>query len=721
MLQPSRVPRVIRFGLYEADLAARELRREGAKVKLQDRPFEVLRILLEHPNEVVTREEFRNKLWPADTFVDFDHSLNTSINRLRQALRDDAENPRFVATVGRHGYRFIAPAMVSENGNSTLEEQRAPTPENLPESVATSKVTSTVFKPWRAAVVLGVTAALAAVVFAAHRFFPQNQARVLSIVQVSHNSNLDPWGRVTTDGARLFFMEREGDHWNLMQVPATGGDAQPFSAAYRNMRIVNVSPDRSEFLATTFVARGGDLPLWLVPVVGGPPRRVGNILADDAVFTPDGRNITFNGPDGIYLCERNGSDVRKLVSLPGRTAHPAWSKDGQRLRFTLFDDDSGESTMWEVSANGGELHPVLRQWRLAGHERSGRWSADGRYFFFESQQNGLQTIWVVRDGGDSWLANDPQPVQLTFGPNSYGLPVPDDNGRSVFMWGGQERREFVHFDEASRRFEPLLPGLKPTSFVFSPDGEQVAFTHDGTLWRSKSDGGEQRPLASGFVSIKNIAWSPDGQRIVFGAGPRGEPARNFFVLQMEEGAPKEIKLGPGANEPVWSADGSSLIIAKRFASGAAPGKESGLYSMDLKTSQTSKIPGSDDFIHPTVSPDGRFLAAIMEPRSGELTHLKLFDFESQHWTELARGALLSNPAWSRDSRYIYYQDLLTPEEPVYRIALSTRKPERVLDFSTLLHSGALRCGFAGLAGDESIMAIASHGDGDVYRLDLELP
>src|SRR5262249_48285382 len=102
-------PRVIRFGLFEADLAAGELRKNGLQVKLQNRPFEILSILLEHPGEVISREEFRRRLWPADTFVDFDHSLNASINKLRQALDDFADNPRFVATVGRRGYRFIAP------------------------------------------------------------------------------------------------------------------------------------------------------------------------------------------------------------------------------------------------------------------------------------------------------------------------------------------------------------------------------------------------------------------------------------------------------------------------------------------------------------------------------------------------------------------------------------------------------------------------------------
>lgn len=124
MSESPRLSRVLRFGLYEADLDAAELRKNGLKVKLQDRPFEILKILLERPGEVITREEFRQRLWPADTFVDFDHSLNGSINKLRQVLDDDADNPRFVATAGRRGYRFIAP--VSGSGHLLAENAKAP-------------------------------------------------------------------------------------------------------------------------------------------------------------------------------------------------------------------------------------------------------------------------------------------------------------------------------------------------------------------------------------------------------------------------------------------------------------------------------------------------------------------------------------------------------------------------------------------------------------------
>src|ERR1700674_3864796 len=99
---------ILRFGVFEVDVRAGEVRKQGVRIKLQEQPFHVLTVLLQRPGEVVTREELRNQNWPADTFVDFDNSLNTAINKLREALGDSGDSPRFVETLPRRGYRFIA-------------------------------------------------------------------------------------------------------------------------------------------------------------------------------------------------------------------------------------------------------------------------------------------------------------------------------------------------------------------------------------------------------------------------------------------------------------------------------------------------------------------------------------------------------------------------------------------------------------------------------------
>ena len=112
--------KIVRFGVFEADLASGELRKNGTRIRLQEQPFQMLALLLERPGEMVTREDLRSRLWAGDTFVDFDHSLNTAVNKVREALGDVASNPRFVQTVARRGYRFIAPVQIDGQASSAL-------------------------------------------------------------------------------------------------------------------------------------------------------------------------------------------------------------------------------------------------------------------------------------------------------------------------------------------------------------------------------------------------------------------------------------------------------------------------------------------------------------------------------------------------------------------------------------------------------------------------
>lgn len=131
---PSFTAKIVRFGTFEVDLASGELRKNGVKIRLQEQPFQVLAFLLERAGEMVSREELQQRLWPTDTFVDFDHSLNTAVNKLREALGDTASNPRFVQTVARRGYRFIAPVEVIESGAATPAQ--VPPPTSADESTA---------------------------------------------------------------------------------------------------------------------------------------------------------------------------------------------------------------------------------------------------------------------------------------------------------------------------------------------------------------------------------------------------------------------------------------------------------------------------------------------------------------------------------------------------------------------------------------------------------
>src|SRR5580658_8690703 len=114
--------RRLRFSVFEVDLGAGELRKHGMKIRIQEQPFQLLVALIEHAGEVVTREDLQKKLWTADTFVDFDHGLNKAINKIREALGDSAESPRFVETVARRGYRFLADVKVPEDDPVRIAE-----------------------------------------------------------------------------------------------------------------------------------------------------------------------------------------------------------------------------------------------------------------------------------------------------------------------------------------------------------------------------------------------------------------------------------------------------------------------------------------------------------------------------------------------------------------------------------------------------------------------
>jgi DNA-binding winged helix-turn-helix (wHTH) protein len=186
-------PGLVRFGTFEVDLRAGELRKAGVKLRLTGQPFQVLAILLETPGKLVSREELQKRLWP-DTFVDVDHNLNTAINRIREVLGDSAESPRFVETLPRRGYRFVALTDL-EGGSAARQESRIPW-----------------VRPrlWVGAV-LAAIAVVAIAIFAFRLAVPLPPPRVSHYVQVTNDGRVKAWpglsfARLITDGPRLYYV-----------------------------------------------------------------------------------------------------------------------------------------------------------------------------------------------------------------------------------------------------------------------------------------------------------------------------------------------------------------------------------------------------------------------------------------------------------------------------------------------------------------------------------
>src|SRR5271165_471131 len=221
-------PRVLRFGLFEADFKIGELRKNGLRIKVQDQPFQVLAMLLEKPGGIVTREELQRRLWPADTFVDFDHSLNSAIKKLREALGDQAENPRFIETLHRRGYRFVAPV----EGHMDASE---PQSDGAPGKASREAVEELVRRGApRWVKIAGAVAALLAVGGIVTRSVSTSPApRVLNYTQLTKDGadkiNVVSIGSIrppiVTDGSRLYFTElQRGASCVIGQVSVTGGE-----------------------------------------------------------------------------------------------------------------------------------------------------------------------------------------------------------------------------------------------------------------------------------------------------------------------------------------------------------------------------------------------------------------------------------------------------------------------------------------------------------------
>ena len=702
----------VRFGQFEFDLADEKLFKRGVPVRLENQPFQILAALLEHPGQVVTREQLCSSLWPNGTYVDFDESLNTAVRKLRAALGDSAENPIFVETLPRRGYRFIAPVHadavvlpetvppVDANRSTILVERgRAPILLTSPSSAPRSRVA------WL--IVFGFL--VVGICWLGYRLALPPPPRVTQITRLTNSGRVDPWGGIASDGSRLFFLERDGDHWNNRQLSAAGGESAPFSAPFKNTKTFSVSPDQSEILLIPFISRDSNRPLWSMPLVGGAPRPVGDILVDGVAYSPDGTKVAFTNTSGVYIANRDGSHVRQLAGFQAWAID--WSPNGRNLRFAANIPASGPH-LWQVNSSGRDLRPFLPRWNAF----DGHWTSNGSYYIFSAFKDDRQALWAVRESSwPSW--RQPVPVQLTFPPVLYATPLPSRDGRSIYavglIIGGID---VVHFDLLTHRFKPVLPGLSVEEVTYSPDRQWMLYSNGNQLWRSRPDGSDRRRLVEDpdIPHIHGARWSPDSKHILF-ENNQGGLEGTIYLVSADGGRP-QLLLAPNASAfwPDLSHDGKTVLFTSKQGVGAT--SQQGLYIFDLEQRQPTMIPGSGGLINGRWSPDGHFVVATSVDQSA----IQLLDLTTHRWTQIARGAALSTPVWSADS-VLYFQDILAPGEPVFRFQPGGGPPQRAYSFEDILQTGAMRCAFWGFAPDGSLLVQVNRGGADIYALTVNLP
>jgi Tol biopolymer transport system component len=407
-----------------------------------------------------------------------------------------------------------------------------------------------------------------------------------------------------------------------------------------------------------------------------------------------------------------GDALERTLLLGVTGSWPRWSPDQKTLRFTAQDPRSQAESLWEVSADGSNLHPLLPGWNNPSAECCGNWTPDGRYFVFQSARNGRTDIWAIREKGGFLRKPDKAPVQLTTGPLDFGGPLPSRDGQRLFVVGSQPRGELSRYDSKSQQFLPYLSGISAEGVDVSRDGRfltYVAFP-EATLWRSKTDGTEAVQLTFPPLHAFLPRWSPDGKRVAF-AGTL--PNHNFeiYLIGAEGGSPESvISEEHSVTDVGWSADGNSLVFGGVDPEGAAKG----IREFDLGTHQISKVPDSEGKFSPRWSPDGRYIVAMPLDNPNALW---LFDRTTGKWEELCRQ-FIGYPSWSRDSKYVYF-DSAQGEPGYYRVRISDHRVEKIASLKNLRLTGTFA--WTGLGPDDSPLVLRGVGTQEIYALDVEWP
>jgi DNA-binding winged helix-turn-helix (wHTH) protein len=326
---------IVRFGLFEVDLTEGTLLKNGRKIKLQDQPFRLLVMLLEQPGETVTRERLKEALWSADTFVDFDHSLNAAVAKLRQALDDSADNPRFIATVARRGYRFLAPVEQPE-----IEPPRR-----------------------RAARVMGVAvAAIAAAVCALAVWTMHSKTHgEEQISQLTFNAGLTIDPAISPDSKLVAYASDRADGRNLniwVQQLTPGGSAVQLTHEDADTRQPSFSPDGTAIVFHCAKDGGG---ICMIPAIGGQIVRLSPRGISPHV-SPDGKWISFQVGYSLtatftgssigqsFVTPASGGSARRIGADLHSAANPVWGPDSQHL---LVYEDIGDSSDWFLISTAG--------------------------------------------------------------------------------------------------------------------------------------------------------------------------------------------------------------------------------------------------------------------------------------------------------------------------------------------------------------------------------
>ena len=582
----------LRFGPFVADLHTHELWKQGTRLKLSGQPFEILAILLANPGQLVTREYLHSQLWPSDTFVDFDHGLNAAMNKLRDALGDSVDAPRYVETLPRRGYRFIAAVepcsgeslervnsrfsssslgaapLVSKgavSGPEPSEVQPSPRPPVPEESRSSSR-------PYLIAAALAIALLLAATLLLQKVSFTANRHDSFTAVQrirpltnlpdetsepaFSPNGSYVAFDRYSSrrESSGIFVQSTNSDE--LLQLTHNPEDGLP---AW--------SPDSRSIAFTREHDR--HISIYVVPFAPASTPSTEqkldtgsiSLVRRELTWTPNGKSILFSSASGLVLFDLATSSNRQLTQSPPDSQDwgATFSPDGNRLLFVRSHQSGFHDEILLIPASGGEPTQIASD--HANVLGPPQWSLDSQSVIFSSDRGSHPGLWRVS------LTSRESPVQINDTGSYPSLSRVGDRlayqriTRNLHIW----ERDLTAPDAAPRI---LIASTSETDQgpgpQISPDGAKIAYMSDRSgsmeIWIAGRDGSHPQQLTS-IGNTGSPRWSPDSQSIVFDASPRNGPA--IYSVSITGGPPR-LLVPPGTHNnvcPSFSADGKWIYFA----------------------------------------------------------------------------------------------------------------------------------------------------------------
>ena len=579
----------VRFGAFEADLHAGEVRKEGTRIKLQDQPFKVLQLLLERPGVVVTRDELQARIWPEENFGDFDHAVNVAVGKLRTALGDCAEDPSFIETVPRRGYRFVA--KLDAPPAAPPVEEAIPAVEPVPVLAAVPPPARAGQKRALFAIAATMLAAslVGAGVLVGHRMV-QPASPKFARLTVRHGTVYS--ARFAPDGHTVIY----GASWDGAPIQIFSADVQ--SAGTRSMempstQLLGVStagemavlqPAQSSFMLTL---RG---TLGRVPITGGTPRQIAERV-EWADWSPDGKSLAIvRAIGGKRRLEYPIGHL--LYETTGWVGHPRISPKGDQIAFLDHPTDQDDQGVVSVIDMSGHKRVLSTGWET---EQGLAWSPNGKEIWFSATQAGLERrIYAVDLAGQQRLAyqalggvtlQDIAPdgrVLLTRDENRAGMigMAPDGTKEKDLSWLDwslptdlSNDGKTLLFDEEGTQGGPNytvatrdMSGSAPVPLgegmagSLSPDGKWAATTLGYRQIQLLPTGaGTARRLDRGGMEQygHQVRWLPDGKHVVFAANLPGHATR-CFVQDIDGGNARPVT-PEGVDGCSVSPDGQSIM------------------------------------------------------------------------------------------------------------------------------------------------------------------